>query len=152
MKNLVLLTTLIISLTSSAQSKIDSTELEQIWNNNILPIINKDTASLSKTINFPVSGLWSMFIGFNNIPETKHSKKDFFKNIDKFITSDLSSALEKQSYKNFEIHTELDFPEVTISYGIETQLDNGDIDEGALIFSFKKIDGQWKLWSCIIVG
>ena len=152
MKYFTLLIGIITSLTISAQSNIDSTELKQIWNSNILPIINKDTSSLSKTINFPVSGLWSMFIGFNNNPETKHSKKDFFKNIDKFITPDLSSSLSKQSYKDFEIHIELGFPEVTIAYGKKTPLDNGEMDEGALIFLFKKINGQWKLWSCTIVG
>ena len=139
-----------LNFSSFAQVKLDSSQLRLIWNNNIIPIIEKDTSLLSKGIEFPISGLWSMYMGFNMNPDIKHDKNFFFKNIDKFISSSLIAQLENKSFLDFQLSNSLGFTEVSISCEIHSQEQDGL--ENALVFFFRKINGDWKLWSCSIVG
>ena len=153
-KKVSLLTIVLITSISSliGQSMPDSAELKMFWDTQIAQIISKDSVQLNNSIQFPVSGLWAMFLGFGE-PTDKWGEEKFFSNIDILIPPELISNLESQSYKNIEIINELGFTELLITYERNTMpMENGEVDEGAMLFCYKQINGIWKLWSIQIVG
>lgn len=143
---------LFIGFSAYSQSKIESTELKEFWNQKVLPVIDKDTSKLTDIIEFPVSGLWGFYFGYGK-PDEKISKEDFYENIDLLIPQELREYLQNQSYQDIEITNESGFTELIVTFG-KSNYDPkmGEYDESALLFFYKKVDGVWKLWSVTIVG
>ena len=134
------------------QTQPDSVELKEFWNTQIMQLINKDTSGLSNSIQFPVSGIWPMFLDLGD-PTEIWNKKDFFENIDKLIPPDLILKLKEQNFSNVEVVNDLGFTELFVMYSRNILIpENGEFDESAMFFCYKRINGKWKLWSIQIAG
>ena len=76
----------------------------------------------------------------------------FFKNIDKLISNQVTTQLKSQTHKNIEVYNQKDYPTLLVSIDTSTPAGNGELFESAIIFRFKKINNIWKLYVVQGVG
>ncbi|MFK7783789.1 MAG: hypothetical protein AB8B56_01665 [Crocinitomicaceae bacterium] len=130
----------LINTTSYAQS-IKKTEPQHFWETNIQAIVDGDVEEVIRQSHFPMStfeGDWS-----------KNSFSDAF---DILFDASAVENLKSQSYR--DIQPMEDSPgKMTYVVVITTEMEiDGEIFESATILSFKKFEGEWKLYNIDMAG
>ena len=151
MKYLLIISLFLMSLNSKCQNQIDTLELKNFWETTIQTFINKDTNELKQIIHFPLNGDWPNFMGLQE-KDSLTQISQFFKNIDKLISNQVTTQLKSQTHKNIEVYNQKDYPTLLVSIDTSTPAGNGELFESAIIFRFKKINNIWKLYVVQGVG
>ena len=140
---ITLLALLILSIsTVFGQSESDSVDLKEFWNESVEPLIQKDKEKLKGIVEFPLRGEWGFMMGLKK-DEKEWTQSDFFENYDKLFDDKILRLLKELNYQDVEVF------ESEILVGI------GWTEEGfesGIIFRYKQIDGQWKLYVIQGVG
>jgi len=125
-----------------SQSNTDSIDLREFWAESVQPLIQKDEAKLNEIIEFPLKGQWGYMMGLKK-EEQDWTQVDFFKNYDKLFDDRIIELLKSLDYQDAEIVKS----EILLGIGWEEEG-----FESAIIFRYKRIDGQWKLYVIQGVG
>lgn len=136
----LLTTVLLLSSTSFAQS-INKTEPQQFWETNIQAIIDGDVDKVVSQSHFPMTTF-----------EGEWKKKNF---VDAFDILFDESAIEELSSQNYrDIQPLEDSPgKMTYVVVITTVSEfEGEVYESSTILSFKKFEGEWKLYQIDMAG
>ena len=130
----------LMNTTSHAQS-VKKPDPQHFWDTNIQAIITGDVDQVVSQSNFPMSTF-----------EGDWSKKSFVDAFD--ILFDKSSVEELKSQTYRDIQAVEDSPGVMIyRVVITTEMEiDGEIFESATILSFKKFEGDWKLFNIDMAG
>ncbi|PHR30805.1 MAG: hypothetical protein COA38_09700 [Fluviicola sp.] len=131
---------LLISSSVFAQS-LNKVEPQQFWETNIQAILNSDLDEVVSQSYFPMTTF-----------EGDWSKKDFINSFDMLFDESILAALSDQSFRDIQAIEsspgEITYMVVIITY---TEME-GETYESATILSFKKFDGEWKLYDLDMAG
>ncbi|MCJ8291973.1 MAG: hypothetical protein HRT58_18995 [Crocinitomicaceae bacterium] len=131
---------LLISSSVFAQS-LNKVEPQQFWETNIQAILNSDLDEVVSQSYFPMTTF-----------EGDWSKKDFINSFDMLFDESILAALRDQSFRDIQAIEsspgEITYMVVIITY---TEME-GETYESATILSFKKFDGEWKLYDIDMAG
>jgi hypothetical protein len=142
---------LLVPSSAFGQQKVGADELKSFWKHSVLPLIQKDRATIDKIVHFPLAGDWGFMMELDKA-ENEWTKQDFEENFNKLFTPELLKKLKSMGYQNVDIHTdENGLTELIISVGQEQWVD-GFKDESAIVFRYRKIRGKWMLFSIHAAG
>jgi len=136
-----LLTAVVLLNTTSFAQGLNKTEPQQFWNTNIQAILNSDVDAVVGQSHFPMSTF-----------EGDWSKKSFKDAFDILFDESALEELSSQSYR--DIQPVEDSPGVmTYIVVITTEMVvDGETFESSTILSFKKFEGEWKLYNIDMAG
>jgi hypothetical protein len=130
----------LLNTTSHAQS-VKKPDPQHFWDTNIQAIIDGDVDQVVSQSHFPMSTF-----------EGDWSKNSFIDAFDILFDESAVEALKLQNYR--DIQAVEDSPGVMIYIVVittEMEID-GEIFESATILSFKKYEGEWKLYNIDMAG
>ena len=139
--------TVTITDTISSQSDVKKTEdLQDFWNNAVVPIIKGNKNIVMTNMEFPVLGHWTQMMELTKSPNSA-TFEDFSGIYDKFFNSDFIKDLSKKDYKDG--FTYLANDTIWYAFGVSKELGQ---TEGGVQLSFYKKDGKYRLKNIQGVG
>lgn len=131
---------LLISSSVFAQT-LKKVEPQQFWDTNIQAILGSELDEVVSQSHFPMTTF-----------EGDWSKKDFINSFDLLFDKSILAALRDQSYRDIQ-PIESSPGEITYMVVITTYTEvEGETYESVTILSFKKFDGEWKLYDIDMAG
>jgi len=142
MKTLFTLLSAFLLMTSlSVAQSINKTGPQQFWETNIHAIIDGDVDQVVEQSYFPMSTF-----------EGDWKKREFIDAFDILFDESAVEALKNQSYRDIQsVDDGTGNREYIVVITTEMEID-GEILESATILSFKKFDGEWKLYNIDMAG
>lgn len=142
MKTLLSLFAGLLLITSSALSQsLNKIEPQQFWETNIQAILESNVDEVVSQSHFPMTTF-----------EGDWSKNSFIDAFDILFDESVLASLSDQTYR--DIQTFEDSPgKVTYMVVIVTRTEyEGEFYESVTMLSFKKFDGEWKLYQIDMAG
>lgn len=131
---------ILVSPSTYAQG-INKTEPQQFWETNIQAILESNVEEVVNQSHFPL-----------NTFEGEWSENDFVDAFEILFSEVELSELRSQSYRDIQMFEDEDGATIYMVVILtETEIE-GEYYESATILSFKKFDGQWKLYDIDMAG
>lgn len=138
---LSLITGLLLTTSFAFSQSLEKVEPQQFWDTNIKAILDNDVEKVVSQSHFPMSTF-----------EGDWSKKDFMDAYEILFDESVLGDLRMQSYRDIQ-PVEYTPGEITYMIVIVTETEHeGEVYESATILSFKKFDGEWKLYDIDMAG
>lgn len=130
---------------------LDSINLKEFWTSKIVPIINNENVKSKNIFHFPLEGDWGIMMELNK-PDSLWTENDFFDNYEVVFNKEVRDKLKIQNHNDVEVSVSNNGDiELLVGVGLVTLIDDFN-DESGIIFRFRKIDDEWKLYVIQGVG
>lgn len=137
----VVLIGLMLSLLNVRAQNIDPIEAKTFWESNVQKILEGDKNTVADQTHFPL-----------NTFRGKMERAEFLENFEDLFSEDVLKDLSRQGPSDIQ---PVEYDPGVVTYMIvtilETEVDR-EVMESAVVLSFKKYDGAWKLYSVDIAG